>query len=97
MVQTGRVRWSTWKRIWKAHNSRRQRKPRRLKPTEGFLSNLDAYPKQVILYYSGAEHADFKRLVGELAEKFGAKNQSDTVLTSLRALMSVPRRFPAVS
>jgi hypothetical protein len=66
-------------------------------PTQGAKVDLptdfDRYPRQVILFYNGAEHREFKRLVGELAEKFGTKNQSDTVLCSLKALMTVPKRF----
>lgn len=74
-----------------------RKKPQKAIPQpDGFLSNLDDYPRQVILCYSAGEHREFKRLVGELAEKLGTGNQSDTILCAVRALMSVPQRFRVV-
>lgn len=74
------VRWAAWQRIWKA--SREKSKP---KPT-GFLANVDDYGRQVCLYFNGPEHREFKSLTKELARNLGTRNQSDTVLASLRKL-----------
>jgi len=92
-IPDGHVRWGTFLRMWK-----RRKKPQKPQPRPGdFLSNLDAYGRQVVLYYDGSEHREFKRLVGELAEKFGTKTQSYTVLYSLKALMTVPKRVSGLS
>jgi hypothetical protein len=78
----GNVRWGIWVRTWK-----RRKKPQKPRPPrDGFLSNIDAYARQVILTYNLAEHREFKRLIGEAAARLETKNQSDTVLCALRTL-----------
>jgi hypothetical protein len=53
---------------------------------ESLIANLDAYGRQVYLYYNGTEHREFKQLVRELGQSLGTKNQTDTVLKALRRL-----------
>ena len=80
-IPEGHVRWGTFLRMWKRRKSLQ-------KPKADLPSDFDAYTRQVILYYSGPEHRELKELVGVLAQRFGTKNQSDTVLCALRALAS---------
>jgi hypothetical protein len=72
--------------MWK-----RRKKPQKPRPQpDGFLSNIDKYARQVILYYNGAEHREFKRLIGEAADRLETTNQSDTLLCVLRTLALTP-------
>jgi len=51
------VRWGTFLRMWK-----KRRPPHKPKV---FPTNLDAYARQVILYYDGTEHRELKEITGE--------------------------------
>ena len=75
------MRWKVWLRTWKAASKQRE-KP---KAPDGLL-DFDAYGRNVNLYFSGAEHREFKKLTEELASNLGTRNQSDTVLSALRRL-----------
>ncbi len=90
-IREGHVRWGTFLRM---HKKRKPLLRRKVLQQGDFLSNLDAYGRQAVLYYSGPEHREFKELTGELVQRFGTKNQSDTVLFALRALMSVSKAIP---
>lgn len=58
---------------------------------ENWNFDVDAYGCEVKLFLNGEQAREFRRIVAQLKDDFGTKNQTDTVLEALRQIAAANR------